>query len=221
MKKILYMICFALIVAGCGSNKRPSWLIFGTDHLDSYRNYYLTDINKTGAELRFESALREFKKSGNLDLMQKAWLTQMAIQVALLEEPETGQYKNLADIHPVPANNNYYLFLTGNIYKVNVSLLPSQYRDFFNRLMNGNITDIEKSIDSMKNEPVSLLIAAGIANRQNIESEIMISAAIDTASKNGWKAALLIWMEQKADYYESAGNASKAAKVRQHMELIK
>jgi hypothetical protein len=220
MKRLLYLICFSLIVAGCGSAKRPSWLIFGNDHLDSYRNYYLTDSKKTGADLRFKSALDEFKKSGDLDLMQKAWLTRIAMQVALLEEPETDNYRNLADIHPVPANNNYYLFLTGDIYRVNTSLLPSQYRDFLNRLKNGNIPDIEKSIGSMKNEPVSLLIAAGIANRQNIESEMIISAVIDTASKKGWKSALLTWMERKAVYYESAGKTSKASKVRRHMELI-
>lgn len=220
MKKLLYLICFIFIFAGCGSNKRPSWLIFGNDQLDIYKEYCLTDIKTEGAELYFQSALKELKKSGNVDFMQKAWLTQMAMQVALLKKPEVGDYKKLAEINFIPANDNYYLFLNGNINSVNETLLPSQYRDFLTALRNNNIPEIENTIDSMKEEPVSRLIAAGVAVQQNIESEMIILGAINTASQNGWKGALLKWMELQADYYESIGNTSRAAKVRRHMDLI-
>ncbi|MFC1839921.1 hypothetical protein ACFL1N_10090 [Thermodesulfobacteriota bacterium] len=220
MKKLLYLICFLFLFAGCGSNKRPPWLIFGINQLDSYKEYCLTDRKKSGAESHFKDALNELKKSGNLDLMQKAWLTQMAMQVALLMEPDAGDYRKLADLNPIPANENYYLFLNGDIYSVNESLLPSKYGDFLKSLKINDITEIEKAIDSMKEEPVSRLIAAGIAVHRKKESEMIIQAAIDTSSQNGWKAALLKWMERQADYYESAGNASRAAKVRRHMDLI-
>jgi hypothetical protein len=221
MKKLLYLICFLFLFTGCGSNKRPSWLMFSINELDDYKKYCLTDgIRNAGAESNLNGALGEIKKSGDLDLMQKAWLTQMAMQVALLEEPDAGDYKILADLNPIPANSNYYLFLTGDIYSVDESLLPPRYRDFLKALKNDEIAEIEKAVGSMKDAPVSQLIAAGIAILKKKESEFIIRAAIDTASQNGWKVALLKWMERQADYYESAGSAYKAAKVRRHMELI-
>ena len=220
MKKILYLICFVVITGGCGSDRRPSWLIFGNDQLDTYKKYCLTYSKNAGTELHFQKAVDEIKKSGNLDLIQKAWLTRMAMHVALLKEPDYGEYNILAGVDPFPANRNYFLFLTGNIYKVDGSLLPSRYRGFLNALKKDDIAQIEKAITSMKNQPVSLLISAGISAGRDRESEVIINAAIDVSSQNGWKAALLAWMKRKADYYESTGRTLEASNVRRHIELI-
>ncbi len=220
MKKILYLICFVMITGGCGSDRRPSWLIFGNDKLETYKKYYLTNSESARAERHFQSALDELKKSGNLDLMQKAWLTRTAMHVALLKTPDPGEYEMLAGIKPFPANRNYFLFLTGEIFKVDESLLPSRYRGFLKALKNEDIAQIEKTVVSMKEKPVSLLISAGIFAGSNRESEVIINAAIGVSSQNGWKAALLAWMKRKADYYESTGKTFEASKVRRHIELI-
>ena len=117
MKKLLFLICLLFLFTGCGSNKRPSWLMFSINALDDYKKYCLTDIKRDGIELHFQGALEEIKKSGDLDLMQKAWLTQMAMGVALLMKPDAGDYKKLADINPIPANENYYHFFGDNDFQ--------------------------------------------------------------------------------------------------------
>lgn len=221
MRKIILFLILVFAVSGCGSKKRPMWLIYGNGQLDIYKNYFLTKDSPDNAELHFQNAIDEIKKSGNLDVMQKAWLTRMALHVAMLKKAEPGDFGKIAELKPVPANENYYLFLAGKPDAVNADLLPPQYAGFLNALKTGNSDEAEKAILSMKDDPVSQMVAAGIAVRDRIDNEAIIRAAMETASYNGWKAALLVWMERLSGYLSSHGKETEALKIRRHMELIK
>jgi hypothetical protein len=220
MKKIFYLICFILVISGCGFKQRPSWIIDSGQQLESFKNNFLTGTEPSGTELNFRKAIEEIKKSGDLDLLQKAWLTRMALQGAVLKEMDEGDYRNLANLQPVRANENFYLFLKGDIAAVNIELLPEQYRKFLKTLRKDDIIKTGQSIASIKDEPVSQLIAAGIALRLNLESEAIIRTAAETASGNGWKMALISWLARLSSFYETAGEADKAAEVRRRIDLI-
>lgn len=221
MKKILYVICFVLIVGGCGQRNSPSWIITSNQQLERFKDNFLTGGQTVAPGLHFQNALEELKKSGNLGLIEKAWLTRMALQIAVLQEMDEGDYRKIADVKPVPTNENFFLFLTGNFATVDTALLPAQYRGVLSAIRKGDLIKTGEAISSIQNEPVSQLIAAGLAVRQNMESESIIQTAVDTASQNGWKTALLAWMERLASFHEATGQVDKAAEVRRHIDLIK
>ncbi len=221
MKKTLFLICFALMITGCSFKQRPSWVIGGEQQLNLFKSSYLTDTDDLRAESHFKNAIEEIKKSGDLDLLEKAWLARMSLHGAMLKEIEEGDYRQIADVRYVPENENYFRFLKGEISAVDIGLLPKQYKKFSVALLNGDVSKIGQAIASMKDEPVSQLIAAGIAVRSNLESEEIILTAVETASVNGWKMALLTWMERLSGFYETTGMSGNAAEVRRRIELIK
>jgi hypothetical protein len=220
MKKLFCLVSFILLIQGCGFNQKPGWFINSSNKLETFKANYLSGAETSVTETNFEEAVEEIKKSGDLDLLQKAWLTRMALQTAVLKGMEEGDYRKIAAVKPFPENDNFYAFLKGDISAVDLKLLPEQYREFSGALLKGDVPKTGKAIASMKDEPVSRLIAAGIALHGNIESEAIIQTAVETSSINGWKMALIAWLERLAAFYDASGGAGKATEVRRRIELI-
>lgn len=220
MKKIFCLFFFLLLLGGCSSKPTPGWIAAGNRQLEIFKSHFLTGEQPLVTERHFQKAVEEIKKSGDLDLLGKAWLTRMALQVAVLGEMEEGEYGKIAAVQPVPANRNFYLFLTGDPAAVDGALLPEQYRSFLKTLREGGVVKAEKAINAMEDDPLSQLIAAGLAVRRHMENEAILRIAMNTASRNGWKRALLAWLERLRTFYEATGDSAKAAAVRQRIELI-
>jgi hypothetical protein len=220
MKKILCLLSLFLLLGGCGSRPAPGWIVAGNQQLEIFKKDFLTGGQPVVTERHFQKAVEEIKKSGDLDLLGKAWLTRMALQGAVLGEMEEGEYGKIAAAQPVPANRNFYLFLTGDPAVVDGALLPAQYRSFLKTLPRGDVVKVEKAIAAMEDDPLSQLIAAGLAVRHHLENEAILQTAVSAASRNGWKRALLVWLERLRTFYEATGDAAKAAAVRHRIDLI-
>jgi hypothetical protein len=70
-------------------------------------------------------------------------------------------------------------------------------------------------------DPLSKLIAAGLFIQKNTYDEGILKIAIDTASQNGWKKALLAYLEKLLFFYETKKETEKAANITQRIQLIK
>jgi hypothetical protein len=217
MKKILCLLSIFLLLAGCGPKPIP-WLMGAHQRLEDFKTDFLTGRAPIVTDMHFQKAVEEIKKSGDLDLLGKVWLTRMALQVAVLAEPEDGDYPKIEAAEPVPANRNFYLFLKGDA-AADGALLPPQYRTFFAALNGGNAAETGADVAKI-DDPLSRLIAAGLTVRRNLENEALLQTAVETASRNGWKRALLAWLKRLGSFYEASGEAAKAAAVRQRIDLI-
>jgi len=217
MKKILCLLSILLLFVGCGPKPIP-WLMEAHQRMENFKTDFLTDRPPIVTDMHFQKAAEEIKKSGNLDLLGKVWLTRMALQVAVLAEPEDGDYPKIEAAEPDPANRNFYLFLKGDA-AVDGVLLPAQYRTFFAALNGGNAAETGAAVVKI-DDPLSRLIAAGLAVRRHTENEALLQTAVETASRNGWKRALLAWLKRLGAFYEASGEAAKAASVRQRIDLI-
>jgi hypothetical protein len=49
---------------------------------------------------------------------------------------------------------------------------------------------------------------------------MILRTAVETASRNGWKMALLAWLERLKSFHEAAGDAEKASAIRSRIDLI-
>lgn len=219
MKKILCLLFFFLLLGGCSSKPTPGWIAAGNQQLETFKKQFLTGGQSVVTERHFQKAVEEIKKSGDLDLLGKAWLTRMALQGAVLGEMEEGEYGEIAAAQPVPANRNFYLFLTADPAAVDGALLPAQYRSFLKTLRGSDVVKVGKAIAAMEDDPLSQVIAAGLAVRRHLENEAILQTAVSAASRNGWKRALLVWLERLRTFYEATGDAAKAAAIRQRIDL--
>ena len=219
MKKTFCLLLLTLFIGGCGSRPAPAWFAAGHQQLETFKEDFLTGGAPSIAETHFNKAVAEIKKGGDLDLLGKAWLTRMALQVAALEDPEEGEYGSIAAAQAVPANDQFHLLLTGDASQADGVLLPAQYRPLLRALQSRSLSDAETSVAQIE-DPLSRLIAAGLAVRAHLENVAILQGAVETASRNGWKRALLAWLKRLAAFYEAAGQAANAAALRQKIGVI-
>ena len=219
MKIFLYLFAFSILLAGCGSRPVPDWKNESFNQIESYKKNYLQGSVKI-AELHFRRALQEIKESGDLKILSMAYLTKYAVNVAVLEDFDESDYREIESVQQDPDNKNFYNFLKGFFAQVDEKLLPRQYRGFLKTFRYGVEGDMEREIACME-DPLSKLIATGLLVRHHRYSEAILKAAADTASKNGWKKAHLAYLEKLASFYEVKKETEKAANVQMRIQLIK
>ena len=220
MKRLFCLLFPILLLAGCGAKPAPVWIAAGHKQLETFKQDFLTGREPTITEFHFRKAVEEIKKGGDADLLGKAWLTRMALQVAVREELEVGEYLKTEAAEAVPANRNFYRFLKGDAATVDVLLLPESYRPFWTAFRSGDAAKAAVAITAI-DDPLSRLIASGLAVRHGLETEVILRTAVETASQNGWKRALLAWLERLKSSHEAAGDAEKASAIRSRIDMMK
>lgn len=219
MKKALF-IPLLLIFFGCGAAKPiPGWIRASHNQLESYKQFFLSGSDKI-ATLRFNGALDEIKKSGNLQILSRAYLTRMSLQTAVLEPMDTEEFLKLERLSPSQENDNYYLFLQGKIAEVDAKLLPAQYQDCVKNLKQDPNTDCLSEMQKMKDQDLSQLIVIGILVRLQKDNEALLQKATAIASSQGWKKALIAYLEHLRILYESKQDGEKAREIEQRIKII-
>jgi hypothetical protein len=216
---MLVLPAVLLLVACGGSKPIRDWVNISHSQMETFKTHALTGRTAT-AELHFGKAVEEIKKSGNVDLLAKAYLVKMAIQVALLEEPKTEHFLRADAVESFAENKSYYYFLTGQFDRVTEKVLPAAYRPLQNALRNGQAAaEISKRIETI-DDPLSRLIAAGVITRRGNPDEATLQAAVGAASEQGWKAAVIVYLGRLRSYYVQSGQTAKAEVVRARLSLI-
>ncbi|MCX7816461.1 MAG: hypothetical protein N2317_02965 [Syntrophales bacterium] len=175
--------------------------------------------NEDHADLYFRRALEEIKKSGDLETLARAFLIRMALQRAVLSRVETEEFVKIAELSPNERNETYFYFLLGETDKVKPNLLPGYYITFFEALSKPDALQVVRSVGSI-DDPLSRLVACGIAVEKGIVSEDLLKIAINTASHMGWKRALVSYMKFTVDFYEKRGKKEQAENVRARLKII-
>lgn len=219
MKKIFCVLTCIALLSGCGAKAVPEWMKTGRNEMENFKKLYLQGRDRL-AEISFEKALAEIKSSGDLELLQIAYLTRYAVQISALEDFEDTEYLRLAAVEPQAGNASFHAFLRGAFDRVDNQALPRQYRPFLHACSSGNQTETDRAIAAME-DPLSRLIASGVAVRKQLYHENTLNAAIRTASEQGWKKALLAYMNKLRDYYMFIGERNRAVLTQQKIDLIR
>jgi hypothetical protein len=219
MKKVLTLLACFILLAGCSAKAVPDWIKTSHNQLESFKKHYLQGRDHL-AETNFLKTIESIKSCGDLHLLQIAYLTRYAVQTSVLEGFDDLDYRWLEAIEPHPENIHFHAFLKGAFDRVDEQYLPPQYRSFLRACKNGKQADVDRTITTME-DPLSRLIAAGLAVQKQLYHEKTINTAIQTASEQGWKKALLVYLEKLRDFYGSRDDCEKAGLTQQRIDLIK
>lgn len=220
MKK-LFVTGLLFVLLGClgGGNQIPEWKDTAFRQLENYKASFLAGKNGI-AEAHFNRARAALAASNDLDLLAKAYLTKYALHASALEEFDDGEFLRIGRLQSAPANLSYYNFLKGNFAAVVERLLPAQYSEIIKAAREKNLAQARKEISNI-DDSLSRLIACGVWIKHLPGDENILQTAINTAAENGWQKPLWAYLGQLEKYYLEQGETTKAASIKERLELLK
>jgi hypothetical protein len=195
------------VIAGCASkNVEPAWRGNAAGALDSFTAEYLAG-NSALAASDFARARGEMASTGRADLVAHAELVRCAVKTASLELGECAGFTPLA-LDATPAERAYAAYLAGQWQGLDIALLPPQHQLV---ARGGALTAVA--------DPLARLVAAGALLQVGRIAPADIDTAIDTASGQGWRRPLLVWLGVAAQRAKATGNAAELARLARRIAL--
>lgn len=177
------------------SNPQPEnqWQYEAVAMSMKYQRHFLQD-NLIAAKLDLRHARQLASRSAEFKTLIDIELQACAIKLASLEVDQCERAAELLRIEPNYSQNAYLSLLTSKITKEQTDILPTQYQNFAEAFIEGDKTQINKSLADIK-PLTSRLISSALA-RESID-DINIQELIDGLSYHGYKRALLAWLGQQ------------------------
>jgi hypothetical protein len=216
--KRAFLLSLIWLILGCSSTPIPDWTYQSFNALESYKTSALTGKSAL-ADQYFERAVAETKRSGDLKLLGRVYLTRMAMETVLQWPLSEKEYLAIEDIAPDQENGSFFRLLRGDQGKIDGLSFPTQYRDFYVALQDRNEKKVLEAIGRM-DDPCSQVIAISVCGKWGTCRGQGYQTAIDTASRQGWKKVLLIYLQKLANDQDSRGEKEKAALTRKKLDLL-
>jgi hypothetical protein len=206
--KILPPLLAALLIAGCASKPvEPSWRSNAAGSLGSFTDEYLKG-NSAVAATDFARARSEMASTGRADLVAHAELVRCAVYTASLVVGECKGFAELA-ADATPAERAYAAYLAGQWQWLDAALLPEQHQAIARGT--GGLAGVA--------DPLARLVAAGAMLQAGRIAPPDIVIATDTASAQGWRRPLLMWLAAAEQRAIAVGDNAELARIRRRIAL--
>ena len=202
-----------LLLSACSNTpKAPDWQLEAKGAMDRSVAAYLEGNTRIeSAELT--RARTQLSSTGRADAMAGAELLHCAARVAsLVFEPCTA-FEALR-IDAPEAQRAYADYLRGQLAPTKVALLPTSQQ-----AAAGRSADDGKPLQGI-DDPLSLLVAAGVLLETGKANPATITQAVDAASSQGWRRPLLAWLGVQALRAALAGQISEAERLQRRIKLV-
>jgi len=203
----------ALLCVACGSKPpQPDWLVIADSAQDRFQRAWLAGRDRV-AEAEFARLRSEVAATARPQLVARAELTRCAVQRAsLVFDPCTAFEPLRADVPE--AERAYADFLAGQVLsEAQAAQLPAAYRAIAAGRASGSAA--VQAID----HPVSRLVASAVLLQSGRADPGVLQLAVDTASQQGWRRAVVAWLNAQALRAEQAGAGEEAARLRRRIQL--
>ncbi len=209
LNRLAGLAASCVLLAACSTEPKPAdWQLEAKGAMDRSIAASLEGNARVEA-VELSRARNEISSTGRIDLMARAELRHCASHVAsLVFEPCTGFEKLRQDA--APAERAYADYLAAKLQVADAALLPPQQR--------AALTGGDDAFKSMT-DPLSQLVAAGVALQTGRASPAVVQLAVDAASRQGWRRPLLAWLGVQLALAEKAGDVATASRLRRRIEL--
>lgn len=204
----------AFMLAACGSGPRvPDWQLNAASATERATSAYLEGKSAV-AEREFGLARTQVGSTGLPEHAIRVELLRCAVQVAALVFEECSAFAALQP-DATAADLAYARYLAGTASAADAGLLPEAQRAVAAAGDERAATTAAMAIA----DPLSRLVAAGALLRANRATPELLTMAVNTASSQGWRRAVLAWMQVQLQRAEQAGDAAEAARLRRRIKL--
>lgn len=201
------VILVSLLLAACASKPAPpSWQADAKDALDGFTDDYLRG-NTAAANAEFARARRETTSTGRADLVAQVELVRCATLAASLEFDDCPGFAALAP-DATAQQRAYAAYLAGRWDGLDVAALPEQHRPVVAGASLSGVAD-----------PLAKLVAAGALFKAGRITPAGIDAATETASAQGWRRPLLMWLGVSLQRARAAGDTAAAERIERRRAL--
>lgn len=216
LPRSLIACAIALALSACSSGPPvPDWKLNAHSAQERATSAYLSGKDRV-AQSELARARLEVGSTGKVSLALRIELAQCAAQVAALVLDECAGFERWR-IDASPADLAYLHYLAGQ--QADAALLPEQHRAVASALATGNDAAASAAVAAIA-DPLSRLVAAGAVLRAGRAAPSVLTVAVESASDQGWRRALLAWLQTQALRAEKAGDMLAAEQVRRRMALV-
>ena len=204
-----------LLLSACaGGQMPPEWQSQSHAALERFRQHYL-DGNSRPAQRSFAQAKAAVASTGRPELVARVELFRCALGMAALDVDACMGFESVKS-DATAEDRVYGEFVSGHLREQDARRLPSQYRGVATARDDAARNRALQQIE----DPVSRLVAAGALFRLAQLSPEGLSAAIDTASAQGYRRALLAYLNVQAKRAESSGDTDALESIRKRIDLV-
>ncbi len=208
MTSRILIVVLAAALSACGSKPlQPDWQADAGGALKEFSEDYLKG-DTAGATSAFARARMAMTSTGRPDLVAHAELYRCATRLASLEYDSCPGFESLAQ-DATPAEQAYAAYIAGRLAGLDATLLPEQHRP---------VAQGKADLTAMA-DPLSRLVAAGVLMKAGRITPADIVVATDTASAQGWRRPLLVWLGVARQRALAAGDAAEAARLQRRIDL--
>ena len=202
------------LLAACAGTPAPDWQMNAKTAIENATTAYLEGNTRVETQ-EFNLARSEISRTGRTDLMARVELTRCASRVASLVIEKCDGFEKLRTDAAAP-ERAYADYLSGKIKSQDIALLPAQHRTVAAASSDVAAASALQSIE----DPLAKLVAAGVLFSSNRATPAVLTAAVNTASAQGWRRPLLAWLGVQKLRAENAGDTVEAERLRRRITLV-
>ena len=201
-------------LSACASKHRvPDWAVNEQGAAERATEAYLSGDSRV-AEAEWRRARSEVTRTARPDLLARLELARCAAQVAALDAAPCSGYDAVATDAAEP-EQAYARYLRGQLSAADVALLPKAQQ----AIATQQAAQATATLAAIE-DPLSRLVAAGALAVRGPLPMAVVQQAVDTASAQGWRRALLAWLINQQRLAQEQGDTALAAQVQRRLDLL-
>lgn len=214
--KFAWMLGVACLVACSSTPPAPDWQTNAQGGIEAYTAAYLAG-NTPVAEVEYVRTRREIASTGKLELIARAEAVRCAVRLASLVMDDCAGFAPMqADASAPEQAYVAYLRAKTTMTPEQRALLPEQHRAMASSTDDGARL---ATLNAMP-DPLARLVAAGVLFQQGLLSPAGVAVAVKTASDQGWRRPLLVWLGVQLKLAQTAANPADQTLIQRRIDLV-
>ena len=207
------LIAFGALSACASGQKVPDWAVNEQGAAERATEAYLSGDTRV-ADAEWRNARAEVTRTARPDLLARLELARCAALVAALDATPCSDYDAVAQDAAAP-EQAYARYLRGQLQPADIALLPKAQQ-----VVAAQAPANAAAALAAVEDPLSRLVAAGALAVRGPLPMAVVQQAVDTASAQGWRRALLAWLINQQRLAQEEGDAALAERVQRRLELL-
>lgn len=221
-------------LAGCAGNPAADWQLRASAAASRATSAFL-NAEFRAFEAEFAESLLQASRAAQPTERFRVILLKCALQVSVLNFADCSDSEK--DLQPqIPSAQPqdtsmpllaYADYLAGRrLGAEQIALLPPAQQPIARELARMSASAerssqvaLDRAVASVA-DPLSQLVASGVAVRAGYGSPAIVASAVRAASAQGWRAPLEVWLTVQVKVAEQSGDQARAAQARQRLKVL-